>query len=207
MWRERKSSLLQILIKIQLVKRKKKKVKSGQRFGLVLLLNKPLILITADSLQNLAMGQSLYLHCQVCETKKQSSDLMVSFIFTHLCIHFSYLNPKARNKQNGFGKRGHQIGREKRTPQNLHSRYIIACSSEQFAMSWWFCFMHCNPPSLQLYSDAQPFLPTRYYASCGRHEDIAKSLLSCQTTGSSSCQFCSASEKLEDLCWASFKLK
>lgn len=56
MWRERKSSLLQILIKIQLVKRKKKKVKSGQRFGLVLLLNKPLILITADSLQNLAMG-------------------------------------------------------------------------------------------------------------------------------------------------------
>lgn len=74
-------------------------------------------------------------------------------------------------------------------------------------MFWCSCFTHYNPPSLQPYPGAQPFLPTWCTALCGRHEVIAKSQLACQTTASSSCQFCSASEKLQDLCWAPVKLK
>lgn len=97
--------------------------------------------------------------------------------------------------------------KKKNTHRVQHSRCVIARSWEQFTVFWCFYFKYCNAPSLQLRSGVQPFLPTWYYASCGRHKNIAKSQLSCQTTGSSLRQICSASEKLQDFCWAQFKLK
>lgn len=129
--------------------------------------------------------------------REQSPDLMMSSIFTHLWIH-SFLSPKPLENTTILPNMGIKWkAGGKATPKPTFPLHY-----SRFFGVIWNVLLFCNPPSLQLCPGAQPFLPTWCSALCGRHEVIAKSQLPCQTTASSSCQFCSASEKLQDLCWA-----